>query len=71
MIGDDSGTVAVFTGDGTRNNLENHSTGITRIDVGELNGERYVVIADYSEVQVNKVNFNSILDSNTHRWSLA
>ena len=60
VIGDDSGTVAVFTGVGLRNNLENHSTGITRIDVGRLNGERYVVIADYSQVQVNKVNFNSI-----------
>ena len=60
VLGDDSGTVAVFTGDGTRNNLENHSTGIMRIDVGRLNGERYVVIADLNDVQVNKVNFNSI-----------
>lgn len=60
VLGDDSGTVAVFTGDGSRNNLENHSTGITRIDVGRLNGERHVVIADYTNVQVNKVNFNSI-----------
>ncbi len=60
VLGDDSGVVAVFTGDGTRNNLANHSTGITRIDVGRLNGERYVVIADYNDVQVNKVIFNSI-----------
>jgi len=60
VLGDDSGSVAVFTGDGSRNNLENHSTGITRIDVGRLNGERYVVIADYSKVDVNKVNFTSI-----------
>jgi hypothetical protein len=60
VLGDDSGRVAVFTGNGSRNNLENHSTGITRIDVGRLNGERYVIIADNSRVDVNKVNFNSI-----------
>lgn len=60
VLGDDSGVVAVFTSDGSRNNLENHSTGITRIDVGRLNGERYVVIADYNDVQVKKINFNSI-----------
>jgi hypothetical protein len=60
VLGDDSGVVAVFTGNGSRNNLDNHNTGITRIDVGRLNGERYVVIADYNDVQVNKVNFNSI-----------
>ena len=60
VLGDDSGGVAVFTGDGSRNNLGNHSTAITRIDVGRLNGERYVVIADNSTVDVNRVNFNSI-----------
>ncbi len=60
VLGDDSGVVAVFTGDGSRNNLENHSTGIMRIDVGRLNGERYVVIADLNDVQVSEVNFNSI-----------
>ncbi len=60
VIGDDSGKVAVFTENGTRNNLDSHSTGITRIDVGKLNGERYVVIADNSSVDVNKVDFTSI-----------
>jgi len=60
VIGDDSGGVAVFTGDGSRNNLGSHGTGITRIDVGRLNGERYVVIADYSTVDVNNVEFNSL-----------
>ena len=60
VIGDDSGNVAVFTGSGTRNNLDSHSTGITRIDVGKLNGERYVVIADGAKVDVDKVNFSSI-----------
>ncbi len=60
VIGDESGNVAVFTGSGTRNNLDSHSTGITRIDVGKLNGERYVVIADGATVDVNKVNFSSI-----------
>ncbi len=60
VIGDESGNVAVFTGSGSRNNLDSHSSGIMRIDVGKLNGERYVVIADGSSVAVNQVNFNSI-----------
>ena len=60
VLGDDSGNVAVFTESGSRNNLPSHTSGITRIDVGKLGNERYVVIADGSEVQVNKVNFNSI-----------
>ena len=60
VIGAESGEVAVFTDTGSRNNLSTHNTGITRIDVGKLGNERYVVIADGSEVQVNKVNFNSI-----------
>jgi hypothetical protein len=60
VLGDDSGKVAVFTDSGSRNNLESHSSGITRIDVGRLNGERYVVIADYSTVDVNEVAFSSI-----------
>src|ERR1044071_3329864 len=60
VIGADSGEVAIFTGNGSRNNLSTHNTGITRIDVGKLGTERYVVIADGSEVQVEKVNFNSI-----------
>ena len=60
VIGDDSGKVAVFTENGTRNNLPSHDSGITRIDIGKLGTERYVVIADGNEVQVNKVNFNSI-----------
>ncbi len=60
VIGDDQGNVAVFTENGTRNNLPKHSSGIKRVDIGKLGGERYVVIADYNEVQVNKVNFSSI-----------
>jgi WD40 repeat protein len=60
VIGDDAGNIAVFTENGTRNNLDSHSTGITRIDVGKLNGERYVVVADGSRVDVMKVNFNSL-----------
>ncbi|GMV33089.1 MAG: hypothetical protein DYG85_13295 [Chloroflexi bacterium CFX1] len=60
VIGDDAGKVAVFTENGTRNNLPAHSSGITRIDIGKLGGERYVVIADYNEVQTNKVTFSSI-----------
>jgi hypothetical protein len=60
VIGDDAGVVAIFTANGSRNNLPKHSSGITRIDIGRLGGDRYLVIADYNEVQVNKVNFSSI-----------
>jgi len=60
VIGADSGEVAIFTGSGSRNNLSTHNSGITRIDVGKLGSDRYVVIADGSEVQVTKVNFSSI-----------
>lgn len=60
VIGDDQGNVAVFSADGSRNNLPKHSSGISRIDIGKLGGERYVVVADASEVQVNKVNFSAI-----------
>jgi hypothetical protein len=60
VLGDDAGNVAVFTETGSRNNLPKHSSGITRIDVGKLGNERYVVVADGSEVQVNKINFSSI-----------
>lgn len=60
VIGDESGKVAVFTDSGSRNNLKSHSTSIMRIDVGRLNGERFVVIADGSTVDVNRVQFSSI-----------
>ena len=60
VIGDDSGKVAVFTETGGRNNLESQSTGITRIDVGRLNGEKYVVIADDTQVEVHRANFTSM-----------
>ncbi len=60
VIGDELGNVAIFTDTGVRNNLTKHSSGITRIDIGRLGSERYVVIADGSEVQTNKVTFNSI-----------
>jgi WD40 repeat protein len=60
VIGDDAGNVAIFTENGTRNNLPKHSSGITRVDIGRLGADRYVVVADYNEVQVNKVNFSSI-----------
>jgi hypothetical protein len=60
VIGDDSGDVAIFSGSGVRYNLPGHPTGITRIDVGRLAGQRYVVVADGGRVEVNKVNFSSI-----------
>ena len=60
VIGAESGEVAVFTKNGTRNNLSTHDTPITRIDVGRLGTDRYVVVADGSEVQVEKINSSSI-----------
>jgi hypothetical protein len=60
VIGAESGEVAIFSGSGTRNNLATHNTPITRIDVGRLGTERYVVIADGNEVQVEKMNSSSI-----------
>ena len=60
VLGDESGTVAVFTATGDRNNLPAHPSGIMRVDVGRLNGTRYVVVADGTEVAVNAVNFDSV-----------
>ena len=60
VIGDDSGKVAVFTESGTRNNLPDRSGGIARIDVGKLGNERYVIVADQSSVEANKMNFSSL-----------
>ncbi|HEY3474823.1 MAG TPA: PQQ-binding-like beta-propeller repeat protein [Anaerolineales bacterium] len=60
VVGAESGEVAIFTGNGTRNNLSTHDTPITRIDVGRLGTERSVIIADGSAVQVEKINFSSI-----------
>jgi len=60
VVGDDSGKVAIFTENGSRNNLPSRSSGIARVDVGKLGTERYVVVADLSEIQANKVNFSSI-----------
>jgi hypothetical protein len=60
VIGAESGEVAIFTENGSRNNLPEHTTPITRIDVGRLGTERYVIIADGNEIQVEKINSTSI-----------
>src|SRR5688572_7372 len=60
VIGAESGEVAIFNENGTRNNLTTHNTPITRIDVGRLGNERYVVIADGNEVQAERLNASSI-----------
>jgi hypothetical protein len=60
VIGDENGKVAIFTGTGSRNNLPDRSSEIARVDVGKLGNERYVVVADLNEIQVNKVIFSSI-----------
>ena len=60
VIGAESGEVAIFSENGSRDNLTAHNTAITRIDVGKLGTERYVIIADGTEMQVHKASFNSI-----------
>src|SRR5690606_21208544 len=60
VVGAESGEVAIFTENGARHNLSSHPTPITRIDVGRLGGERYVIIADGGQVQVEKVRFRSL-----------
>jgi hypothetical protein len=60
VIGDEAGNIAVFTDTGSRNNLPTHPSSIMRIDIGKLGGERYVVVADGSEVQTSKVSISSI-----------
>ena len=60
VLGDENGKVAIFTGNGSRNNLPDRSSEIARVDVGKLGSERYVIVADLNEIQVNKVNFSSI-----------
>ncbi|NWG34084.1 MAG: PQQ-binding-like beta-propeller repeat protein [Chloroflexi bacterium] len=60
VVGDDSGKVAIFTANGTRHNLPDRTSGIARMDVGKLGNERYVIVADLNELQVNKISFSSI-----------
>ncbi|MCC7118213.1 MAG: PQQ-binding-like beta-propeller repeat protein [Anaerolineales bacterium] len=60
VIGDELGNVAIFTDSGSRNNLPKHSSGITRIDIGKFNGERYVIVADGNTVSAGKVTISSI-----------
>jgi len=60
VIGDDSGEVAIFTENGSRNNLPTHDSGITRVDIGKFGGQRQVIIADGSNVEVTKVNLSSL-----------
>lgn len=60
VLGDDSGEVAIFTEKGTRSNLPTRSTGITRIDIGKFGGDRQVVVADNTAIEVSKVNFSSL-----------
>ncbi len=60
VLGDDSGEVAIYTENGSRDNLPNRSTGITRIDIGKFGGQRQVVVADGSSVEVSKVSFSAL-----------
>lgn len=60
VIGAESGEVVIFTETGSRNNLSTHDTPITRIDVGRLGNERFVIVADGYDVQANRVHFSSI-----------
>ncbi len=60
VIGDDSGEVAIFTDNGSRNNLPTRNSGITRIDIGKFGGQRQVIVADGTSIEVSKVNFSSL-----------
>ena len=60
VLGDDSGQLSIFNTTGSRINLPSHSSGITRIDVGKLNGQRSVAISDYTELTVNQVSISSL-----------
>jgi hypothetical protein len=60
VLGDDSGSVAIFTENGARNNLPKRTGGIMRIDVGKLGNDRYVIVADQYSVEVHNIRFSSI-----------
>ena len=59
LIGDDAGSVYLFTADGERNSLQNRSP-IMRMDVGKLGGERLAAVADTSEVQALSIRHQSL-----------
>lgn len=60
VIGDDSGAVAIFSGDGTRANLKKYDSGITRIDEGRLGNRRVVAISSGSRLEVQEVAHSEI-----------
>lgn len=60
IIGDDSGSVTIFSGDGTRSNLKSYSSGITRIDEGRLGSQRVVAISSGSQLEVQEVAHSEI-----------
>jgi outer membrane protein assembly factor BamB len=61
IIGDDSGAVTLFTGkSGGRFNLQANDSGITRIDAGKLSGSNQLAVADGSQVQLLKLEENSL-----------
>jgi hypothetical protein len=60
IIGDDSGAVTIFSGDGTRANLKSYSSGITRIDEGRLGSQRVVAISSGTQLEVQEVAHSEI-----------
>lgn len=60
LIGDDSGAVTVFSGNGSRSNLKSYSSGITRIDEGRLGSQRVVAISSGNQLEVQEVAHNEI-----------
>ena len=60
IVGDDSGTVSIFSGEGTRSNLKSYSSGITRIDEGRLGSQRVVAVSSGTQLEVQEVAHSEI-----------
>jgi hypothetical protein len=60
IIGDDAGEVLIFSPDGSRANLKNYSTGITRIDEGRLGSQRVLAVSSGTQLEVQEVKRNEI-----------
>ena len=60
VIGDDSGAVTIFSGDGARSNLKSYNSGITRIDEGRLGSQRVMAVSSGTQIEVQRVTHNEI-----------
>lgn len=60
IIGDDTGQVTIFSGDGNRSKVKAYTSGITRVDEGRLNGERVVAVSSNYELEVQRMEYSAI-----------